>query len=237
MKLDNYIRETAENFKFDVNDGWGNENSMIMQGFGMLGKNNEYARKVLTNLIRQIPYEKQYPGIADFYELENGETDVKDHIKGLMKSLNETFDTVDDEMALVFYTKYETKLGGKEHYQDVMNRYKKAATNDARNNAYFMTAIIEGIDSIDQAVYEYYDGLKSLFKAEMAEVLQEEELDMNDKALAAFAILKACRLKVILAEKYEQIGLKWYEEVVADIKSKELNQGAALMLVAEKTLH
>lgn len=237
MKLDNFIRETAENFKFDVNDGWGNENSMIMQGLGMLGRNNEYARRVLTNLVSQIAYEKEYAGIACFYEMENGETEVKDRIRGLMTALNEKFDSEDDEMALAFYTKYETKLGGKEHYQDVMNRYKKAAANEARNRAYFMMSVIEGIDSIDQAIYEYYDGLKNLFKAEMEELLKEEELDINDKALAAYAILKACRLKVILAEKYEQIGLKWYDEVVADINSKELNQGAALMLVAEKTLH
>ena len=51
MKLDNFIRETAENFRFDVKDGWGNENSMIMQGLGILGRkrDNENARSLFTS--------------------------------------------------------------------------------------------------------------------------------------------------------------------------------------------
>lgn len=238
MKIDSFIRETAENFNMDVMDGWGNENSMILQGFGMLGKKrDEKMRRVMSNLITQIPYGSKYVGIACFYEMENGEAEVLDRIRLLMSELNKNFDKEDDEMALVFYTKYETKLGGREHYQDVMNRYKLAAANDKKDNAYFMTAVIEGIESIDQAIYEYYDGLKRLFKDALSDLLNEEELDINDKALAAYAILKACRLKVILSEKYEQTGLEWYNEVMDNIKSGELNKGAVVMLMAEKMLH
>lgn len=239
MKEINFVREVAESFRFDVNDGWGNENSMILQGLGMLGRMHKHEQlgKVLGNLIKQVPYDKKYAGIASFYEMEHGETEVRDRIKGLMAGLNRDFDSEDDEMALVFYTKYETKLGGREHYQDVMNRYKAAASKEGINHTYFMTAVIEGIESIDQAIYEYYDGLKRLFKASLKEVLAEEEPDITDKALAAFAILKACRLKVILAEKYEEAGLGLYEQVMADIQSKELNRGAAVMLMAEKLLH
>lgn len=238
LKLDNFIRETAEQFSFDVKDGWGNENSLIMQGLGILGRkrDNENARRVLSNLITQIPYDKKYVGIAAFYEMENGEAQVRERIERLMSELKGNFDREDDEMALVFYTKYETRIGGKEHYQDVMNRYRLADAKPEKNNPYFMTAVIEGIDSIDQAVYEYYDGLKKLFKSSLEKVL-EEEMDVNDKALAAYAILKACRLKVILAEKYEKTGMDWCEEVVSDINSRELNRGAAVMLVAEKLLH
>lgn len=239
MKADKYIRGVAESFQFDVNDGWGNENSMILQGLGMLGKvkKHEQFGKVLGNLIKQVPYDKKYVGIASFYEMENGETEVRDRIKGLMDKLSRDFDRENDEMALVFYTKYETKLGGREHYQDVMNRYKAASGREEIDHAYFMTAVIEGIESIDQAIYEYYDGLKKLFKNSLKEVLAEEELDVTDKALAAFAILKACRLKVILAEKYEETGLALFEQVMADIGSEDLNKGAAVMLMAEKLLH
>lgn len=239
MKVDNYVRDVAESFRFDVNDGWGNENSMILQGIGMLGKIIKYEQigKILGNLLKQVPYDRKYAGIASFYEMENGETEVKDRIKGLMDGLSHNFEQEKDEMALVFYTKYETKLGGRERYQDVMNRYRAAAAAEDMNHAYFMLAAIEGIESIDQAIYEYYDGLKKLFKASLANVLAEEELDITDKALAAFAILKACRLKVILAEKYEETGLNWYGQVMADIGSPDLNKGAAVMLMAEKLLH
>lgn len=239
MKTDNYVRQVAENFRFDVNDGWGNENSMILQGFGMLLKkrDNEYVRKVFGNVLQQISYDRKYAGIASFYEMENGEVEVKDRIKELMTALNKNFDNEDDEMSLVFYTKYETKLGGKEHYQDVMNRYKAAASKEEKNNAYFLTAVIEGIDSIDQAIYEYYDGLKKLFKSTLKDFLEDDEQDETDKALAAYAILKACRLKVILSEKYEQIGMKLYDEVMENADSKDINHGAVVMLIAEKMLH
>ena len=236
MKADKYIRQVAESFQFDVNDAWGNENSMILQGLGMM---HNYAKlgRVLDNLIKQVPYDMKYAGIASFYVMEKGETEVKDRIKGLMNRLNATFDEEDDEMALVFYTKYETKLGGREHYQDVMNRYKAASMREDVNHAYFMTAIIEGIESIDQAIYEYYDGLKRLFKGSLRELIMEDELDITDKALAAFSILKACRLKVILAEKYEKAGLDLYQQVLEDIQSKDLNKGAAIMMMAEGLLH
>lgn len=239
LKIESFIREVAEKFNFDVKDGWGNENSLVMQGLGMLGRkrDNENARRVLNNLIAQIPYDRKYAGVAAFYEMESGAGEGTDRIKGLMTDLRKNLDQEEDEMALVFYTKYETKLGGKEHYQDVMNRFRTAAGRKEKNSAYFMAAVIEGIESIDQAVYEYYDGLKRLFKDAMGEILREEELDINDKALAAFAILKACRMKVILSEKYEKTALKWYEEVVGELSSKDLNQGAAMMLVAERGLH
>lgn len=236
-KVDGYIRESAENFSFEVLDNWGNENGLVLQGLGMLGKRHEGARKILSNLLGQIPGEYKYAGIGCFYEMEKGEADVKERIKGLMSELNASFDGEDDEMSLVFYTKYETKLGGKEHYQDVMNRYKNAALKKEKNDAYFMAAVIEGIESIDQAIYEYYDGLKRLFRDSLANFLAEEEPDINDKALAAFAILKACRLKVILAEKYEQIGLDLYKVIEENLGSKDLNRGAVLMLLAEKGLH
>lgn len=238
VKIDSYIRSSVENFSFDIRDGWGNENSLVLQGLGMLGKkrDGENAKRIFSNLLTQIPYECNYAGIACFYEMESGEIEVKDRIKNLMSELNKNFDNEDDEMALVFYTKYETKLGGKEHYQDVMNRYKAAFAKAEKNDAYFMASVIEGIDSIDQAIYEYYDGLKKLFKETLAHFLSEDEHDLNDKALAAFAILKACRLKVILTEKYEEIGLKLYDEVVKEISSNELNRGAVLMMHSEKAL-
>lgn len=239
MKVENYVRETAENFKFNVVDCWGNENSMILQGIGMYGKKkeNDKYRRLLSTLLMQIPYENKYAGVACFYEMESGEAEVVGRIKNLMAELNNEFDSTDDEMALAFYTKYETKLGGKEHYQDVMNRYKAAYAKPEKNTAYFMTSVIEGIESIDQAVYEYYDGLKKLFKNALAEILAEEELDINDKVLAAYSILKACRLKVILEEKYEEIGNKWYEEVLEQAADSDVNKGAVVMLIAEKAFH
>lgn len=239
MKTDNYIREAAENFNVDVKDGWGNENGLILQGLGIQAKRkeNENARRVLDNLLAQIPYTYKYAGIACFYEMEFGELEVRDRIKYLLEELKKNFDDNDDEMALVFYMKYETKLGGKEHYQDVYKRYCDAAANPAKNEAYFMTAVIEGIESVDQAVYEYYDGLKRLFKESLKMALADDETDITDKALLSYSILKACRMKVILAEKYEKMGLMLYDEVIAGLGTQDVDRGAVVMLMAERALH
>lgn len=241
LKIDTYVREVSESFNLEVKDGWGNENSLILQGIGMLArrKENDNYKRVLSNLVKQINYENKYAGIASFYEMEAGEEEVLERIKNLNNKLNDNIDSEDDEMALVFYMKYESKIGGKERYQDVFNRFKKAAGAVQRNDAYFMTCAIEGIESVDQAIYEYYDGLKVLFKDALARFLEDEktnDLDITDKALGAFAILKACRLKVILGEKYEQIGLKLYEDVIESENIAEANKGAVVMMIAEKML-
>lgn len=234
MKIDNFVRATVENFNEECADSWGNSNSLMLQGLGIIGRKSSECARILNNLMPRISYDKKYAGIAAFYMLEEGEAEVTGRIKDLMAKLKASFDEETDEMALAFYTKYETKLGGKEHYQDVMNRYNKAAANANKNSAYFMTAVIEGIESVDQAIYEYYAGLKTLFKEAMADVLNAPQLDINDKALASYAILKACRLKVVLAEKYEAIALKWYEDVLENVESKDINRGAVVMLMAEK---
>lgn len=87
--------------------------------------------------------------------------------------------------AVVFYMLYETRFGGKEHYNDVLVQFRQARTlifdevkeiyhsgleNGAQQGyavyaqAGMMMAIIDTLSVMDQPIYEYYNELKELFK-------------------------------------------------------------------------
>ncbi|SEV86343.1 glycoside hydrolase family 88/105 protein [[Clostridium] fimetarium] len=157
-------------------------------------------------------------------------------------------------MGQVFYMQYETKFGGKEHYNDIISQFKnvrKYIFNEEKGLYYhaydslkeqpwanketgvspnhwlraigwYLLAIIDTMSVMEQPIYEYYRELQSLFKEAIAGVLQYQDKETGlfyqivDKADAegnyletsgsvkiAYAILKACRMKVLLSEKYE----------------------------------
>lgn len=181
-------------------------------------------------------------------------------------------------MGLVFYMNYETRFGGKEHYQDIMNQLRnvrKNAYNEEKGLYYhaydeskqmawadketgcspnfwlramgwYMVALIDMIEGTDQAIYENYDELKRLFKEALKGLLQYQDKDSKlfyqviDRAdvegnyletsgslMIAYAMLKACRMKVILSEKYEKTAREILDSVI-DNKLVEENGKLAL---------
>lgn len=162
-------------------------------------------------------------------------------------------------MCHVFYMMYETKFGGKEHYNDIISQFKnvrklmrndetglyyqafdaskKAVWADAvtgtspefwlRGMGWYLMALIDTMSSIDQAIYEYYRDLQDLFKEAVVAVMKYQDketgmfyqvidkageqgnyIETSGSAMIAYAILKACRMKVLLAEKYEENALR-----------------------------
>lgn len=239
FNIDEYVNRAVKEFAADGVDAWGNEKSCILQGLAKLAEavgKNEYM-EMLENKIVENNKEKSI-GISAFYAYKKtGNDKYKNIISDLMDLLKNDIDSIDDEMALVFYMKYETIFGGKEHYQDVSNRFKNASYKADKNTAYCMTALIEGIESVDQAIYEYYDLLKRLFKKCLTDELNSEEMDSTEMALAGYSILKACRMKVILAEKYEQLGFELVSDAFEAADSDDMNMGACIMAYAESLLH
>ena len=110
-----------------------------------------------------------------------------------------------------------------------------------RSMGWYLLALIECLDAIDQSVYEYYDDLKSLFKEALKGVLKyqdekthlfyqvidradvkENYLETSGSAMIAYAMLKACRMKAVLAEKYEDNAISIFE-ALADNKLEEVD--------------
>lgn len=174
-------------------------------------------------------------------------------------------------MGQMFYMMYETRFGGKEHYNDIITQFKLVRKNlfnedkqlyyhayDESRQMYwadketglspnfwlramgwYMLALIECLDAIDQSVYEYYDDLKVLFKEALKGILKYQDketglfyqvvdrayvtdnyLETSGSAMIAYAMLKACRMKVILAEKYQENAERIFN-TLADTRMEE----------------
>jgi len=160
-------------------------------------------------------------------------------------------------MAQPFYMMWETKLGKKENYADIINQFKnvrdflfdeekklyyhgydetksmpwadaltgRSANFWLRAMGWYVLALIDTMEEMSEQIFEYYKELSILFKEAISGLLPYMDKETNlfyqviDKpsvkgnyletsgsAMIAAAILKACRLKVLLAEKYQHIG-------------------------------
>lgn len=108
-----------------------------------------------------------------------------------------------------------------------------------RSMGWYLLALIECLDAIDESVYEYYNDLKELFKEALRGILQyqdketglfyqvidradvsENYLETSGSAMIAYAMLKACRMKVILAEKYKDNAERIFN-ALADTRLEE----------------
>lgn len=144
-----------------------------------------------------------------------GDEEYKNIITALEKS--------DKNMGLAFDMNYETYFGGKEHYHAITVRFAalKAQDRDEMQEALFMLSLVDTIAAIAQPVYELYRSLVDIFRDELKKLVnaawqranrmpagvgaEHVPLFCNQEAneVMSVALLKACVLKVVLAEKYE----------------------------------
>lgn len=220
-------------------DAWGSEKANILAGLAALAQatgDDSYKEK-LCELLEEAADEK-WTGIGSCYAYDYTKEDqYKNRMTALMELLKKNLDVEEDEMAYVFYMKYETKLGGKEHYQDVVNRLCKAVSKEEKDAAYCMAALIEALESVDQMIYEHYHTIKTAFKSCLLQGLALEEMSSTEMAFIGYSILKACRMRVILAEKYEKIGIRLADAALSAAQSEDMDMGACIMVYAEKLLH
>ncbi|MCR5216446.1 MAG: hypothetical protein K6C69_05875 [Lachnospiraceae bacterium] len=240
MKTENFIRDAIESINIEEQDSWSSSNALLLMAMGIASNHHdrENSVRVLDNLLRQIPVTCRFPAVACFYRLDNDEAEMKERLKGLKEIMDADLAGGSlDPMLLTFYTKYDTVIGGKGHYKQMLEAYESMDGKEGLYLPLYGVALIEGIASVDQAVYEYYDALKVLFKKTLKtnlEAYEKNELDTSSKALVAYAILKACRMKVILSEKYEAIGNAMHQSVCESLEEKGLNKGAVSLLLTEK---
>ena len=142
--------------------------------------------------------------------------------------------------ALSFYMNYETKDGGKEHYNDIIAQYNalyadcfddvsKAAhdgnTGAVRTLALFAAGAVDTLEVMDQALYEIFARIREIYKTSVA--VLNDTINSTDseyvKLIYAYAVLKGCRMKLIQTEKYavkaEEIFEKATDKHVADKSS------------------
>ena len=135
---------------------------------------------------------------------------------------------------------YETKDGGKEHYNDIIAQYNaiyaecfKNAGEAAHDGdvkavkalALFAAGAVDTLEVMDQALYEIFARIREMYKAAVS--VLNDTIDNTDsqfvKLIYAYAVLKGCRMKLIQTEKYaskaEEIFEKATDKHVADKSS------------------
>lgn len=151
----------------------------------------------------------------------------------------------------VFYMNYETKFGGKEHYNDIIAQYniirdkafesvnKALGTEEADlEMAEYACAAIDTMEVMEQPLYEIYDRLKMLFKEAVhamnaASLKGFQEKESTAAFLYIYAVLKGCRMKALHTEKYEKTALELLAKAEQKAEQMEVLDGALIMAYAE----
>lgn len=172
-------------------------------------------------------------------------------------------------MAQPFYMMWETKLGKKENYADIIKQFKNvreflydedkklyyhgydetktmpwADADTGRSSnfwlramGWYLLALIDTMEEMSEQIFEYYKEFETLFKEAIGgllafmdkkshlfyQIIDKPEvkgnyLETSGSAMVAAAILKACRLKVLSADKYQMLG----EEILNALVDKKL---------------
>lgn len=98
----------------------------------------------------------------------------------------------------------DTVYGSKEQYSRIVSVWRQY---DGLVKGWVLLALIDTMDAMSKMIYEHYRELKDLFQTMLKRYLRNTECGYGD-VLAGLAIVKACRMDVVLAEQYAQTGLK-----------------------------
>lgn len=136
----------------------------------------------------------------------------------------------------VFYMNYETRDGGKEHYNDIIAQYNSIHESLYRDVAsdskeacelisYYCAALIDTMEVMDQPLYEIYRKLQDYFKEAVKTVLEVKYSGNADafsgdgttaesyELIFAYAVFKGCRMKALQTEKYEYAADMLYNKM------------------------
>ena len=179
------------------------------------GLNDLAIGKVLFYLYEETKEEKYRKAIEEI--VKKGENSPKD--------LEEFY------MVMPTYAEYGTKIGKKENYNDIITQFKNIRATiktDSEKELYLMT-LVETLEVMSEEIFEHYKTLEVFAK----EAIKEME---NSSVVRAYGILKACRLKDLLKEKYQEVGSKILDSVSEPTFPDHKNAGTFMMAYAQLLL-
>ena len=122
----------------------------------------------------------------------------------------------------------ETYYGNKEGYQDIIRQFSRIKVcdydrmvkgacegrkQDSRELAWFLAACTDTLEFTSMEIYEHYRYLADLIQATVRILAKEcwqgggiERTERETAGVFADAVLKSCRMRVLLREKYEDYG-------------------------------
>lgn len=160
--------------------------------------------------------------------------------------------------AFSFYMNYETKNGGKEHYNDIIAQYKAIYADllgdtvlDLKNGnenklkplVYFAAALVDTLEVMDQALYEIWAKLREFYKETIKAILNSARYTLGKNKeydlIFVYAVFKACRMNILNTEKYECEAASLFELInddYEDLYDAEANVKSAYILAATESI-
>ena len=129
-----------------------------------------------------------------------------------------------------FYMEYETVYDKNEKYNDIIGQFENVqkmiggeGKTQIRSMAQYMAALVDTMDNMSIEIYEQYRKLQDMFKQALTGILGRRDDDMGvfESAITGYCILKACRMGILLKEKYVDTGMEIVEKLTAEIGSPE----------------
>lgn len=176
---------------------------------------------------------------------KTGEEKYRKAIESVMDWLRENSDKLSpnqisiEELYMVqpFYMEYETRYDKKAKYSDIIKQFEnadnqiKSGTDDIDQISLYLVSLIDALSGMSFEIYEKYRKMQDMFKLALTELLKNYDKENGsyygknagnaEKAMIAYAIIKACRMGIILKEKYASLGVEMLESLmenkIADI--------------------
>ena len=129
-----------------------------------------------------------------------------------------------------FYMEYETVYDKNEKYNDIIGQFENVqkmicgeGETQIRSMAQYMAALVDTMDNMSIQIYEQYRKLQDMFKQALTGILgrRDDDMDVFGSAMTGYCILKACRMGILLREKYVDKGMEIVEKLTAKIGSPE----------------
>lgn len=147
-------------------------------------------------------------------------------------------------MVQPFYMEYETRYDKKAKYSDILRQFERpeilSNTGDVlgRQRGLYLTALIDTLSGMSFEIYEKYRKLQDEFKRVHRELCQNGEkgkgiccgdgTDDAETLRIAYAVMKACRMGVLLKEKYAPDAMEIVERLVESRLTDLLNDSEAV---------
>ena len=133
-------------------------------------------------------------------------------------------------MTQPFYMEYETKYNKKEKYNDIINQFENVQEFlynkkevQLRSVGRYLAALIDAMDNMSFEIYEQYRKLQDNFKLTLKSVVPCQDI------LISYCIMKACRMGILLKEKYADSAMKMIENPGDDFTGNAEQAGIFLM--------
>lgn len=213
-----------------------------------LNTRDEKYKKALEQMIFQMNVELQ----SEWKKFcENNDSDKITWVNRLQK-------------AMPCYMAYETAFHNKENYSDIVDTFQKADQYLALEETFslhiasiYAMTLIDTLDVMSKEIFEHYKTLETLCKTSIKQILKhiknenkliyqsidKSEIDdsiLSDLARVTYVILKACRLKVLLPEKYQTTGMDLLDYIICGVdNTKEVEcefRAISILAYAEKLM-